>query len=309
MSDTAGSATFDLVYVAPTVPPIAPTFEAKQHRVVRANRTLLLFFLVVNAAGIALSTVFEDSFAWVVAIYPLAMLAAFPIAKENLLDLFGSAYVRTPPPVFRSVGAGALTAVAAACIGKVLFTILGIDVSLIMSNLPAVETTLTETILIGLGLVVIGPLCEEIIFRGVLLRSYEGLLSQRAAWLSVSLLFLLIHVSVFQMLALVPLALIVTRLVQRNANLWSGFIMHATHNALVIYVLSRVALPNGWAAMLVSLALVGVAVTLVLRRLKVAQQIPSLRSVWSGSLVALVALCGLVAGLGLIGVIYYALMG
>ena len=309
MSDTAGSATFDLVYVAPTVPPVAPTFEAKQHRVVRANRTLLLFFLVVNVAGIALSTFFEDSFVWVVAVYPFAMLVVFPIARKDLVGLFKSVYVRTPPPVLRSMGAGVLTAVAAVCIREVLFRLVGIDISLIMGNLPEVKTTLTETILIGLGLVVVGPLCEEIIFRGVLLRSYEGLLSQRAAWLSVSLLFLLIHVSVFQMLALVPLALIVTRLVQRNANLWSGFIMHATHNALVVFVLSQVALPGGWVAMLASLALVGVAVNVVLRRLKVAQQTLSLRSVWSGSLVTLVTLCGSVAGLGLIGVAYYALAG
>ena len=237
MSDTAGSATFDLVYVAPTVPPIAPTFEAKQHRVVRANRALLLFFLAANLAGAIPAMIGGDNPVWMLATYPLIMLVAFAVARRELLDLFRSAYVRTPPPVLKSAGAGALTAVAALCIQQALLTIFGIDVAALMSDLPVVETTLVEQVVIGLSLVLIIPLCEEIIFRGVLLRSYEGLLSKRAAWLSVSFLFLLVHVSMFQMLALVPLAFIVTRLVQRNANLWAGVIMHATHNALVIYVL------------------------------------------------------------------------
>jgi membrane protease YdiL (CAAX protease family) len=92
-------------------------------------------------------------------------------------------------------------------------------------------TTLGRALVMVLALVLLAPICEEMLFRGVILRGYEEL-SPRAAILASGALFALFHQSLPQGLALLPLAFLLSYMVWRSDSLLSGIVAHAANNAL-----------------------------------------------------------------------------
>jgi membrane protease YdiL (CAAX protease family) len=85
--------------------------------------------------------------------------------------------------------------------------------------------------LVALVLIVIGPFCEELYFRGLLFGTLGG------TWLAV-----VIQAAVFAALHLIPAALpvlfidglVLGWLRRRTASLWPGVAVHATNNALAL---------------------------------------------------------------------------
>ncbi|NTU79384.1 MAG: CPBP family intramembrane metalloprotease [Chloroflexales bacterium] len=79
--------------------------------------------------------------------------------------------------------------------------------------------------------VAVAPLCEELLFRGVLLHAYELRVGAHAIWL-VALLFALVHLSVEQMLGAFFVGLIAGWVVYRTRSLWAGVLVHLGTNLL-----------------------------------------------------------------------------
>jgi len=77
----------------------------------------------------------------------------------------------------------------------------------------------------------VAPICEEVLFRGVIQRGYE----QLGAWSGIligGMLFVIFHQSLPQGLALIPLAFLLGYLTWRTDSLLSGIVVHVVNNAL-----------------------------------------------------------------------------
>jgi len=80
---------------------------------------------------------------------------------------------------------------------------------------------------------VIAPVLEEMLFRGIILRSFLGQYSRRGAILGSAFLFGLAHLNIYQFAAAVALGAISGWLYERTRSLWPCILLHASYNSLV----------------------------------------------------------------------------
>jgi len=99
--------------------------------------------------------------------------------------------------------------------------------------------------LIYLGVVLVAPLCEELLFRGVLLSTYQGRLGAHAIWL-VGILFAFLHPSLDQAFGAFFIGLLAGWVVYRTRSLWAGVLLHAGSNFVggTFMLLSSLAAPG-----------------------------------------------------------------
>ena len=90
---------------------------------------------------------------------------------------------------------------------------------------------------LGAFAVVIAPVAEEFIFRGVLYPFVKQLGYPRCAWIGVNLLFALIHMDTAAIVPLFVLALALTWLYERTDNLLAPIAAHSLFNAANLMVL------------------------------------------------------------------------
>jgi membrane protease YdiL (CAAX protease family) len=96
-------------------------------------------------------------------------------------------------------------------------------------------------IYLGIFAVVLAPVAEEFIFRGVLFPFLKQRGWPKLAWIGVSLLFALIHGAAAIFIPLFVLALALTWLYEKTGNLLASIVVHSLFNAanLVIFCLTR----------------------------------------------------------------------
>ena len=112
------------------------------------------------------------------------------------------------------------------------------------SNLPTASPTVLSVVVLTIAVVVLAPVAEELMFRGLLLRSFLRRMGFWPAALLSSLLFALFHVhQVDTLLGAVTLALSVGALglgncfvVRITGRLAPAIMVHATYNALALAV-------------------------------------------------------------------------
>jgi hypothetical protein len=80
-----------------------------------------------------------------------------------------------------------------------------------------------------LGVALVAPLCEELLFRGVLLSTYEKRFAAHAVWL-VAILFAFLHPSFDQVLGALFVGTVAGWLVYRTRSIWSGVLAHVGIN-------------------------------------------------------------------------------
>ena len=89
-----------------------------------------------------------------------------------------------------------------------------------------------ELALQALSVVVFAPVCEELLFRGVLYPSLRDLGHRRMAIAASSLLFAAIHGSLALMLPLTVLAVVLVWLYEKTGSIVAPILMHAAFNAI-----------------------------------------------------------------------------
>jgi hypothetical protein len=96
-------------------------------------------------------------------------------------------------------------------------------------------------IYLGFFTVVLVPVAEEFIFRGVLFPFVKQLGWPKLAWFGVSFLFALIHGSAAIFIPLFVLALALTWLYEKTGSLFAPIVVHSLFNAtnIVIFCLNR----------------------------------------------------------------------
>lgn len=100
-------------------------------------------------------------------------------------------------------------------------------------------TSLPEQIYLGFFAVVIAPVAEEFIFRGVLFTFIKQIGFPKTAWIVVSFLFAAIHADVAIFVPLFMLALVLTWLYERTESLAAPIFTHALFNAANLVLLSH----------------------------------------------------------------------
>ena len=92
------------------------------------------------------------------------------------------------------------------------------------------ESSRLDAVFLFLAIAVAVPLYEEFIMRGLALRAYAGVRTPLFSLLLTSFLFALIHGSPAQILAILPVALMLGLVVQRSGSLWTSVIVHGLLN-------------------------------------------------------------------------------
>jgi membrane protease YdiL (CAAX protease family) len=93
-------------------------------------------------------------------------------------------------------------------------------------------------IYLGFFAVVLAPVAEEFIFRGVLFPFIKQLGFPKTAWIGVSLLFALVHVTPSIFIPLFVLALALTWLYEKTDTLLAPIFAHALFNAVGLVVIN-----------------------------------------------------------------------
>ncbi len=87
---------------------------------------------------------------------------------------------------------------------------------------------------------VIAPLLEEMLFRGVILRSFLLQYSRTAAIIGSSVLFGIAHLNLYQFVTALIAGLILGWLYERTRSLWPCILLHAANNTFAVFSYSLI---------------------------------------------------------------------
>jgi len=97
-------------------------------------------------------------------------------------------------------------------------------------------TTPSEALLVVVGVVVIAPFVEEIVFRGFFQGQLEsGYRDATRAVLFSSLLFMVLHFNPWWALQIYLLGMVLGFLAWRTGSIWPSFVVHAVNNSLALW--------------------------------------------------------------------------
>jgi membrane protease YdiL (CAAX protease family) len=82
---------------------------------------------------------------------------------------------------------------------------------------------------------IIAPFLEEMLFRGIILRSFLRQYSKTASILGSAALFGIAHLNVYQLVTAFAVGIVAGWLYERTRSLWPCILLHASYNAFVIY--------------------------------------------------------------------------
>ena len=155
----------------------------------------------------------------------------------------------------RALWLGALAAVVFLCVGLLLQSV-SVQV-LERLHLQAKEQTVVEVLqtsgswpnrlVIGAAAILLAPLAEEMLFRGILYPAIKQAGFPRLALWGTALAFGAVHVNLASFVPLTVLALLLTWLYEKTGNLLAPIVTHSLFNALnfvLLYVSESLHLPH-----------------------------------------------------------------
>lgn len=84
--------------------------------------------------------------------------------------------------------------------------------------------------------VVLAPIIEEIVFRGVLFPAIKRRYGLMAGVMVSSLVFTLVHINPVQMISVLPLGIYLAIMYHRTGSIYPGMALHATWNLMVLLI-------------------------------------------------------------------------
>jgi membrane protease YdiL (CAAX protease family) len=216
----------------------------------RGPSVLALLVLAVVAANAASVSVAGDVLAVTEGRAPTTFgaLVLLTVTQAALLAV-GGLFVAAPRALeglrvlperglWRSVGLGVLLAIPA-WIGAQLLAVItarllepfGLQPEMGVAE-AAIE--LVDPIVLGVALLVVAPVAEEIFFRGIVFNAWLREFGVRRAVIGSALLFALIHGSIFVIPAIFALGIGLALLYHRTGSLPASIAMHATFNGITL---------------------------------------------------------------------------
>lgn len=128
---------------------------------------------------------------------------------------------------------------------------------------------------------ILAPVLEEMLFRGVILRSFLQQYSRRNAILGSAFLFGLAHLNVYQFVAGAVLGTISGWFYERTRSLWPSILLHGAYNAMVTaiyYANAGAEIALGWHPSVFFWAAAGTLAfggTVMLQRLLLERRVPA----------------------------------
>lgn len=123
-----------------------------------------------------------------------------------------------------------------------------------------------EYLLALLCAAVVPALCEELLFRGLLLHLLRRRLGDRAGAILSAVLFAMLHLSLPGLVTLTAIGLFLSLLVIRTNRLWAAVVFHAVYNGVVIVMNALNAQPSLGLVLLFSAVFAAVCWYLVTRK-------------------------------------------
>jgi membrane protease YdiL (CAAX protease family) len=180
---------------------------------------------------------------WGAAVYGSWLVGYQWLAKKRGWDGLQARFSRTRPKVLLTAAASGIGLIVLLSAVASLLRWFGIDV--LPPPLPDILPRSASQLIFALVLIgVMGPLAEELIFRGLLLDWLRGKINVWAAALILSVLFSLLHNNGFKLGAIgvlafgvrMALGLVSSAFAIRSSSLRPSFVLHATFNGLACLV-------------------------------------------------------------------------
>ena len=153
--------------------------------------------------------------------------------------------VSVPMPVVQALG-WALVGVAAALAGSYalgeLMTVLGFPVEE-QESIVAITTAgkkgeaTVELVMLGLSAVILAPLAEEFLFRGLLFRRIFARVGPIVAYAVSAVAFAAIHGNLAGFVVYMWLGLVFAETLRRTGRLWAAVVVHMGNNAFALSLL------------------------------------------------------------------------
>ncbi len=190
---------------------------------------------------------------------------------------------------------GAFILMKVASAGLVLF-ISSVFPQLIETMSSAETSSALDTILFFLGGVLLVPILEEFIFRGVSLNAYSQARSTTFAIFLTSILFSLVHGSLGHAVAIFPLGFVAALLALKTKQLWPAVTLHALNNFLALVLQTdgselSVNLLYGVLGLIAAFGCLFLAWRWLKEPQKQDQAKPGI-TIWTPSLITVVVICG-----------------
>ncbi len=300
---------------AGAVPEPLPPAEAHGGiRPLDANRAIL-FLLVAPSLLITFFSAFLGPGPAIAMGSLSTLLLLFVVFREPMRLISRDPWLRTPPRFGVVLGSTLLAFFASR---GVLVFMSSVAPGLLEQTLPydtLLDTRSSLTIaLTFLGVAVLVPLYEELVFRGLALRAYGRVRSYLFAACFTASLFAVVHVLPAQVFPILPLGFILARAVQSAGSFWTAVLVHIFNNGLAVAILVYLSLANidvealageqqdvTLGVGLFGLALAALCVFIAVRWLKVPEDGVKSGPLWSGSLwtvlvISLASLLGIIFG-------------
>jgi membrane protease YdiL (CAAX protease family) len=171
----------------------------------------------------------------------LLLLPVMLLVKIGGLDMKETLMLRMPSP--RSL-------LAALVVGCSVWLVLGTAATLLQNAiLPAPpsfdremqrafgQTDLEMTALVTILVFSLSPgICEEVLFRGLILSGFRNTLRKWPAILLTAAMFGVFHISIYRIMPTAIVGIAVTYVVWQTRSIWCGVIVHALNNGIALLV-------------------------------------------------------------------------
>jgi uncharacterized protein len=176
-----------------------------------------------------------------------ALLLAW-VLKQRQLSVAGLLH-----PAKHSVGATlAVLTIPVVLIVPALLLALSVANSVLVSVYPmsdrlreAFEQAASSGTTTFLFVCLIGPVLEESLFRGVILRGFLSHYPRAWAILGSALLFGAVHLNIYQFVTATSLGIVSGWLYERSRSLWPSIILHSAFNTISVYGLTALLKAQG----------------------------------------------------------------
>jgi membrane protease YdiL (CAAX protease family) len=199
---------------------------------------LTLFAGALAETGLSVSVLFSA--------FSIALYVAFFVALWLIVVVWRAVPWRTVG--LRRVGLGLLLAMIPAGVGVLVLNVIILLPLTFFLGLGDPDTnssqndvlvsdggmSLIELLWLAIPLVVLAPIVEELLFRGLLYRYLRGRVGVVAAVVISALVFAVLHVVIPPLFVM---GIVLAVLAERTGSLWPGIVLHATNNGLVVLAL------------------------------------------------------------------------
>jgi membrane protease YdiL (CAAX protease family) len=204
-----------------------------------------LFFMVLTGNFFFQLVVYQAAEGMFLPVCAGAVLGVFlPVAfltRTRRLSLSRDFFLDRPPWYVLAASAllAVTTLVPTSLLAELSLRLSPADPEVVARMQALLPATPGQWVLAGLAVVLLGPLAEEIIFRGILHRLAAGLWGPVAAAAVSSLVFAILHGEAWIIFGLIGIGVVLAVVFEATGSVTACWITHAVHNAISLFLMVR----------------------------------------------------------------------